>query len=73
MESITPFIAGINESYEKDFFDKFNLTLSDGILVIDIDNRTAEMYNEQNSIPDFPKSYKKHLFQNQINQCSFQK
>ena len=61
MESITPFIAGINETYEEDFFEKFNLTLSDGILVIDIDNRKAVMYNEQNSIPDFPKSYKKQL------------
>ena len=61
MESITPFIAGINESYEKDFFDKFNLTLSDGILVIDIDNKIIEMVNEQNEIPDFPKSYKKQL------------
>ena len=61
MESITPFIAGINQTYSEDFFEKFNLTLSDGILVIDIDNRIAEMYNEQNSIPDFPKSYKKQL------------
>ena len=67
MESITPFIAGINEYYEKDFFEKYNLTLSDGILVIDIDNRTTEMVNEQNTIPDFPKSYKKQLEKNLMN------
>ena len=64
MESITPFIAGINESYEDDFFDRFNLTLSDGVLIIDIDNRKICMVNEQSKIPDFPKVYKKNLEKN---------
>ena len=64
MESITPFIAGINESYDDDFFDRFNLTLSDGVLIIDIDNRKICMVNEQSKIPDFPKVYKKNLEKN---------
>ena len=64
MESITPFIAGINETYEDDFFDKFNLTLSDGVLIIDIDNKNLCMVNEQAKIPDFPKFYKKNLEKN---------
>ena len=64
MESITPFIAGINESYDDNFFDRFNLTLSDGVLIIDIDNRKICMVNEQSKIPDFPKVYKKNLEKN---------
>ena len=66
MESITPFIAGINESYQDDFFDKYSLTLSDSILVIDIDKKTTVMVNEQSKIPDFPKTYKKQLKKNLI-------
>ena len=64
MESITPFIAGINELYEKEFFNKNNLTLSDGVLVIDIDNKIVTMVNEQSKVPDFPKIYKKQLEKN---------
>ena len=64
MESITPFIAGINELYEDDFFDRLNLTLSDGVLIIDIDNKKISMVNEQSKIPDFPKVYKKNLEKN---------
>ena len=39
MESITPFIAGINEFYADNFFEKYNLTLSDSVLIIDIDKK----------------------------------
>ena len=66
MESITPFIAGINESYQDDFFDKYSLTLSDSILIIDIDKKRTVMVNEQSEIPDFPKTYKKQLKKNLI-------
>ena len=61
MESITPFIAGINQKYEKDFFDKRDFTLSDSILVIDIDNCTYEVYNEMTKMPEFPKNSKAKL------------
>ena len=64
IESITPFIAGINEFYDDDFFDRFSLTLSDSILIIDIDNRNISMVNEQSKVPDFPKMYKKQLDKN---------
>ena len=61
MESITPFIAGINQSYESDFFDKKGYTLSDSILVIDIDNRKYEICNELSELPEFPKNLKAKL------------
>ena len=64
MESITPFIAGINESYDNQFFEINNLTLSDCVLVIDIDGRRIELVNQQSPIPDFPKNYKKDLEKN---------
>ena len=64
MESITPFIAGINEAYEEDFFDRFNLTLSDSVLIIDIDNKKLSIVNEQGKIPDFPRIYKRQLEKN---------
>ena len=39
LESITPFIAGINQSYEEDFFEKNNFALSDCFFVVDIDKK----------------------------------
>ena len=61
MESITPFIAGVNQKYENDFFEKLNLTLSDFILVADLDRCELKYINSENSIPDFPKNNKKQL------------
>ena len=61
MESITPFIAGINQKYESDFFDKRGFTLSDSILVIDIDNCCYEVCNEMTKMPEFPKNSKAKL------------
>ena len=61
LESITPFIAGINQQYTDDFFEKLNLTLSDFILVADLDKCELNYINNENNIPDFPKSNKKQL------------
>jgi len=61
IESITPFIAGINQKYEKDFFDKRGFTLSDSILVINIDNCSYEVYNKMAKMPEFPKNSKVRL------------
>ena len=61
MESITPFIAGINQSYTEDFFDRMGFTLSDTILIIDIDNCKYIVYNEMSELPEFPKSHKNKL------------
>ena len=36
MENITPFIAGINKTFEEDFFEKRGFTLSDLIVVVDM-------------------------------------
>ena len=64
IESITPFIAGINMPYEKGFFEIRDLTLSDAILIVDIDNLKTEFVNKTTDIPEFPKGYKKTLEKN---------
>ena len=61
LESITPFIAGINQKYEDDFFEKLNLTLSDFILIADLDRCELKYINNEVKIPDFPKAHKKQL------------
>ena len=61
LESITPFIAGINQSFENDFFEKNNFVLSDCFFVVDIDNKKYLLFNEENKIPEFPKNYRKTL------------
>ena len=61
MESITPFIAGINQSYESNFFEKKGFTLSDSILIVDIDYYKLEIFNEITELPEFPKSPKGKL------------
>ena len=64
IESITPFIAGINEEYQNNFFESKNLSLSDSILIIDLDNNLIKFENNQNNIPDFPRIFKKQLDKN---------
>ena len=61
LESITPFIAGINQKYSKDFFSKRNYQLSDSILIVDIDRVECKPTDEESKIPEFPKNYYKTL------------
>ena len=61
IESITPFIAGINQSYTNDFFEQKGFLLSDKILVVDIDRRKLIDVNLQEELPDFPSKYRKVL------------
>ena len=63
LESITPFIAGINLPYDENFFEENNFTISDCILIVDIDQKRHLLYNgsEENKIEEFPKNYKKSL------------
>ena len=61
LESITPFIAGINQSYEEVFFEKNNFALSDCFFVVDIDKKKYLLLGEDNKIPEFPKNYRKTL------------
>ena len=64
MESITPFIAGINQTFEDDFFEKRGYTLSDLIVVVDIDSNRLCLINEESTVPEFPKNNGKKLRQN---------
>ena len=65
IESITPFIAGINQRYNDDFFESKNLSLSDCILIVDLDKCKLKLINDNDSnIPDFPKNNKKQLDKN---------
>ena len=64
MESITPFIAGINQTFQADFFEKRGYTLSDLIVVVDIDNNKLELINEESEVPEFPKGNEKTLRKN---------
>ena len=64
IESITPFIAGINMAYTEDFFDSRDLTLSDSICIVDIDNNKVSFANEVPEIPEFPKKHRKLLENN---------
>ena len=54
LESISPFIIGINETYTSDFFDKNEITV-DGmnILIIDLDRKKTELITDE-VFPDFP-------------------
>ena len=61
IESITPFIAGINMTYTKDFFDSRDLTLSDSICIVDIDKNIVTFENGNPEIPEFPKKHKRIL------------
>ena len=64
MESITPFIAGINQTFQEDFFEKRGYTLSDLIVVVDIDNNKLVLINEESKVPEFPKGNEKTLKKN---------
>ena len=61
LESIIPFIAGINQKYTGDFFKKLDLSLSDFFLIVDLDKYELKYINGDNTIPDFPKENKKAL------------
>ena len=69
MESITPFIAGINQKYSPNFFEENNFNLSDSILVVDLDEGELNLINKQENqiIPEFPKNHQNNLKKNLIN------
>ena len=64
IESITPFIAGINMAYTEDFIESRDLTLSDTILIVDIDKTKLSYVNKMAEIPEFPKGYRRTLEKN---------
>ena len=54
LESISPFIIGINESYVPEFFDNHEITV-DGmnIFIIDLDRKRTELISDE-EFPNFP-------------------
>ena len=70
LETISPFIAGINQSYKEDFFEKRDITLDEQFLylIVDVDEERIEFIHKENEIPDFPKNHKKTLEKN-LQQC----
>ena len=48
-------------AYTEDFFEVRDLTLSDGILIVDIDKTKTSFVNKMSDIPEFPKGYRKSL------------
>ena len=61
IESIAPFISGINQSYDENFFNIYNFILSDCILIVYIDKGEYKITDEENKMPEFPLKYKKTL------------
>ena len=67
IENISPFIFGINESYNDKFFEKNNITLEDTtICVVDIDQDKYKIISvsdkgKNEEIPDFPKYLKEKI------------
>ena len=54
LESISPFIIGINEQYEEKFFEENEISLEGmSILVIDLDNKTCQLLSDE-TFPNFP-------------------
>ena len=64
IESISPFIAGVNIAYTENYIESRNFNLSDAILIVDIDNTKLSFVNKVNDIPGFPKGYRKTLERN---------
>ena len=54
LESISPFIIGINEIYNSHFFDKNNIcTEGADIFVVDLDNNITSFISDE-TVPEFP-------------------
>lgn len=64
IESPTPFIAGINQSFYDNFFDDHNFILEDSILVVDIDNKKINVINEKTKYQNFRLNTEKALKKN---------
>ena len=56
LESISPYILGINQKYEKDFFAKNKIEIKGAnYLIVDLDNRESFIHSIENS-PNIPKN-----------------
>ena len=54
LESISPFIIGINEPYTKKFFEENDISLEGmNVFVVDLDNNESDLYTDE-TFPSFP-------------------
>jgi hypothetical protein len=54
LESISPFIVGINEQFEEKFFEENEISLEGmSVYVVDLDNKTSKLYSDE-TFPNFP-------------------
>ena len=60
----SPFIYGINESFNENFFQNNNLNIKDTIILINIDNGLINSTNLENDIPQIPISLRNKLEEN---------
>lgn len=61
LESISPFILGINKEYTENFFSKIKVDVRDtSIFAIDLNKRTYELFSSEN-FPDLPAHYRSKL------------
>ena len=51
-------------AYTEDFIESRDLTLSDTILIVDIDKTKLSYVNKMAEIPEFPKGYRRTLEKN---------
>ena len=63
LESISPYILGINQKYNESFFSDNKIEINDvDLMIIDIDNKTITIKSEnKENYPDLPKIYYKKI------------
>ena len=62
LESISPYILGINKEYKESFFKENEISINEDLMIIDLNNKKLITKIKKNEdYPDFPKSYYKKL------------
>ena len=62
IESISPYILGINKKYKKSFLKENKIDIRDlNVLIIDLDKNFIKYYGNR-IIPDYPKNFLKYLY-----------
>ena len=62
LESISPFLFGINKKYEESFFTENKISINDNLMILDLDNKKLILkIPKKENYPDLPKTYYKKL------------
>ena len=62
LESISPYIFGINQEYKETFFTDISISINDDLMIIDLNNKKIIMnVSKKDNYPELPKSYYKKL------------